>query len=99
MTTFDGILNNNGCEMQIRMRIQINETESYTTAAYIDGEKYDCLVNYDSITLQQITYIIAIKSTDEEIIIIGREPKKFYHFICFWFCQPNFFVLTNKLQV
>jgi len=23
MTTFDGILNNNGCEMQIRMRIQL----------------------------------------------------------------------------
>lgn len=97
---FNGILNNNGFEQNIKIRLSSIDCFPYDTDVYINNAKYQCKIDYDVITFLSSPYEYKIKKTDnDEILIVGKEQKNIFHRILCCMYEPKFFVLTNKEDI
>lgn len=95
----NGILNNNGFEQKIRIKLNSCDYFPYDTDMYINNIKYPCKIDYDTITFLSSQYEYKIKKTDDELLVIGKERRNILHIILCCIYKPKFFVLTNKEEV
>lgn len=98
-TIFNGIINDNNFESDIRIFFNLDSDEPYSTDAYVDDILVDVMVDVDKIIIDYIEYQYCIKSKGDEIIIVGKEKYNFFSWLISCFQKPKFFVLTNKEEV
>jgi len=113
MTTFTGILNNNGTETKIRMFIELDKHTSYVSDLYMNNVRYDIIVDGNTCSLitskysylldhdfvDKTNYELFVKKYQDEIIIVGREKGNIFECCLSYIFTPKFFVVSNKEEV
>lgn len=101
MPAFSGILNDNGLENKIMLFFDFGKNTPYTTDFFIDNNRSDATIEYDTCTIDDVKYDYKIKKYDDdgEILILGREKTNVFYCLCPWFLRPRFFLLTNKQEL
>lgn len=93
MTTYTGIYND-GSEHTMTIMIIYDQKTSYLTDTYIDGERFDTVINENSIEIDGVKFNYHIKQDDKEIIIAAKEvgwcPRLFRCCMSY-----KFFVVSN----
>lgn len=103
MTAYNGILNDNGQKKYIRVYLDLDVDNSYTTDAFIDDVRTDAEIDNNIYTIQQTKYKCETKNVTDETFIIGKEMISgccffiYYYLTCLY--KPKFFVLTDKQEV
>lgn len=96
MTTFRGILNDNGFEREIHIHLNNDIALPYETETYIDNVKYNTKIYSDRCQIGNTVYKIYQLECGNEILIIGKELRNFLYFFISCIFRPKFFILTNK---
>ena len=99
MIEFNGILNNNGNEKNIRIFIIFDFGKPYITDGFLNKKKIKVKIKSDKMFIDDTEYYYKIILKNDEILIIGKEENDIIHYLMPCLFKPSFFVLTNKLEI
>jgi hypothetical protein len=102
---FNGILNNSGNQINLSIEFDLDRNDAYSSYAYLEGIETKAVIYGNYIQIHEDIYRFDIQNTADEILVIGKEVDRWYHYFSHWLCcfpslkKRKFFLLSNKQHV
>ena len=96
MSDYNGILNDNGSENELKIFIDLNKKTSYNTNFCVDDISFNAIVEPNKIIVQDKIYHYYVKKCVGEVIIAGKEEPNILHWFLPCIYRQIFFVVTDK---
>lgn len=99
MIAFNGLINDNGLETEIRIFFDLDINEPYETDIYFDNKQITALIDNNSIIIGDVEYEYYVRVYQNETLIVGKEIDGIFHCMFPCFNNKKFFVVTDRQEV